>query len=121
MLVYSGKEYEFHMSKELKVKNISEKLEKLFPGCHFYLNNQLLELDNDDKLDDVMDDGDMLTATKHDPSGLRATGTNIQSDSDSIITLINKRDKKPIILKPHTTNFLNVSSLAYKRIITVFR
>ena len=118
-------EYEFTMPRDSEVGEVRKKLERLeaFKGCHFSLNNQLLELEDDDILDEVMDEDDMLTATLHDPrkDPERNRPANIENDSNSIVTIINRRTNKPMTLKAQSTNILNLSALAFLRIITVFR
>ena len=116
-------EYNFTMSRDSEVGEVRKKLEKKFPGYHFSLNNQLLELEDDDILDDIMDDDDMLTATRHDPrkDPERNASVNMENDSDSVVAIVNKKTEKPMILKARSTNILNFGLLALFGVITVFR
>ena len=115
-------EHVFLMSRDSTVGDVRRLLEEKYPEVHFSLNNQLLELEDDDILGHVIDDDDMITANRHDPRNeARYIKANVQNESGSIVAIINKRNNKPVILEGKSTNILNLSKLAYMRIITVFR
>ena len=110
------------MSRDSTVGDVKRLLEDIYSGVNFSLNNKLLELEDDDILGHVIDDDDMITANRHDPRNeARYIKANVQNESGSIVAIINKRNNKPVILEGKSTNILNLSKLAYMRIITVFR
>ena len=98
-------------------------MKDIYPGEPiFSINNHLLELEDDDILDEMMDDEDTLTAVKHEPSKEdRWRYYDLENDSESIVVIINKRTKQPMIIPALAVQTLRLSSVAYRRTITVFR
>ena len=101
---------------------MERKLQHIYPEALFSFNNQLLELEDDDFLKDVIDKDDTITARKQEPQNEdRWKVANLENDSESIVVIINKRSKKPMILRAKSVSTLKLSSLALLRVITVFR
>merc|ERR1712227_104027 len=116
-------EHEFDVAENSTVDVIRKHLKDIYPGEPiFSINNHLLELEDDDVLDEMMDDEDTLTAVKHEPSKEdRWRYYDLENDSESIVVIINKRTKQPMIIPALAVQTLRLSSVAYRRTITVFR
>jgi len=111
--------HELFFPKQSSVENIRTTLEKMYPGATISVNNQLQELEDTDILESVYDPDDMLIANKFYPGDRE--NINLENDSDSIVVIINKGNKKPMILEAKKAETLKLSALAYKRKICVFR
>ena len=95
-----------------------KKLEEKYPKSHFFMNNDLTELQDDDILEDIYEDGNVFTAFR--------TGTNkeraqmIKNKSDAIVVLVDKKGR-PMFIKSNTEEKYKWKLTDFDRIITVFR
>ena len=100
---------------------LSEILKKLvdkYPDSHIFMNNDLTELQDDDILEDIFEEGDIFTAFR--------TGTDkervqmIKNNSDAIVVLVDKKGK-PMFIKSGTEEKYKWKLTDFDRTITVFR
>lgn len=109
---------EFKMSPRAELCEILKKLEEKYPKSHFFMNNDLTELQDDDILEDIYEDGNVFTAFR--------TGTNkeraqmIKNKSDAIVVLVDKKGR-PMFIKSNTEEKYKWKLTDFDRIITVFR
>ena len=52
------------ISRESRVREVTEKLSELYPGSQFHLRVQFLELTEDQELANILDEEDILTVFK---------------------------------------------------------
>ena len=109
---------EFPMPPQAMLKEILIKLGEKYPDSHIFMRNELTELQDDDILEDIFEEGDIFTAFR--------TGTNkeriqmIKNDSDAIVALVDKKGK-PMFVKSGTEEKYKWKLTDFDRIITVFR
>ena len=101
---------------------LSEVLKKLgekYPDSHIFMNNDLTELQDDDILEDIFEEGDIFTAFRTGTNKARAAQM-IKNTSDAIIALVDKNGK-PMFIKSGTEEKYKWKMTDFDRIITVFR
>ena len=109
---------DFQMPPGAMLSEILKQLNEKYPKCHIFMNNNLTELQDDDILEDIFEDGDIFTAFR--------AGTNkervqmIKNNSDAIVVLVDKKGK-PMFIKSGTEEKYKWKLMDFDRIITVFR
>ena len=109
---------DFQMPPGAMLSEILKQLKEKYPGSHIFMNNNLTELQDDDILEDIFEDGDIFTAFR--------AGTNkervqmIKNNSDAIVVLVDKKGK-PMFIKSGTEEKYKWKLTDFDRIITVFR
>ena len=112
---------EILMPRNAELRQLLGKLREEFPGYHIFINNQLTELQDDDIIDDIYEEGDVLTAFRTEMNKERAAAaTKIKNDSDAIVVLVNDK-RQPIFIKSGTEESYKWKALSFDPIITVFR
>ena len=101
------------------MREVTEKLSELYPGSQIDLRVQFLELTEDQKLADILDDEDILTVFKK----ARTEKEEITSDSDKdfFVVIVSQVTRKRVFLPPAVLSGLDLTKLALNKIITVFR
>ena len=100
------------------LSKILKQLEEKYPNCHIFMNNELTELQDDDVLEYIFEDGDIFTAFR--------TGTDkervqmIKNNSDAIVVMVDKKGK-PMFIKSGTEERYKWKMTDFDRIITVYR
>ena len=89
----------------------------LIPGYHITLNNQLSNLQEDDTVEDVCEEGDILTAVKRRQDLPRNAGFPSAGD---LVCLMN-RDKQPILLEPEIKQCWEFKTKDFLPTMAVFR
>ena len=107
----------FQMPPEAELSEILTQLGRKYPG-HIFINNNLAELQDDDILGDIFEDGDVLTAFRTGHNKERAQ--MIKNNSDAIVVLVDKKGK-PMFIKSGTEEKYKWKMTDFDHIITVFR
>ena len=107
------------ISRESRVREVTEKLSELYPGSQFDLRVQFLELTEDQKLADILDEEDILTVFKK----ARTEKEEVTPDSakDFFVVIVSQVTRKRVFLPPAVLSGLDLTKLALNKIITVFR
>ena len=106
------------ISRESRVREVTEKLSELYPGSQIDLRVQFLELTEDQKLADILDEEDILTVFKK----ARPDKEEITpADTDFFVVIVSQVTRKRVFLPPAVLSGLDLTKLALNKIITVFR
>ena len=106
------------ISRESRVREVTEKLSELYPGSQIDLTVQFLELTEDQKLADILDEEDILTVFKK----ARPDKEEITpADTDFFVVIVSQVTRKRVFLPPAVLSGLDLTKLALNKIITVFR
>ena len=105
------------VARDGRVGEIITQLNKTFPGYHIILNNQLSNLQEDDTVEDVCEEGDILTAVKRRQDLPRNAGFPSAGD---LVCLMN-RDKQPILLEPEIKQCWEFKTKDFLPTMAVFR
>ena len=109
------------MPGNVEIRQILTKLRGQYPGSHMFMNNQLTELQDDDIIEDVYEEGDVLTAFRTPCNKERfQRAQKIKNESDAIVVLVDKK-KQPIFIKSGNEELYKWRALNFDHIITVFR
>ena len=97
------------------VGEIIKQLDMKYPGSFITLNNQLSHLQEDDTVEDVYEEGDVLTAVKlrHDVCRNRC--------SDGALVFLMNKDKHPIPLEPEMLQTWELRTEDFLSTMAVFR
>ena len=106
------------MAPDEMLREMFKKLEDKYPDSHIVMNLALTELQDDDILEDIFEEGDILTAFRAGQNKARAQ--MIKNTSDAIVVLVDKKGK-PIFIKSGTEEKYKWKLTDFDRIITVFR
>ena len=107
------------ISRESRVREVTEKLSELYPGSQIDLRVQFLELTEDQKLADILDEEDILTVFKKTITEKEEVTPG--SDKDFFVVLVSQVTRKRVFLPPAVLSGLDLTKLALNKIITVFR
>ena len=101
------------------MREVTEKLSELYPGSRIDLRVQFMELTEDQKLADILDEEDILTVFKKD----RTEREEITKDTekDFFVVMVSEVTRKRVFLWPAVLSGLDLTKLAHNKIITVFR
>ena len=91
----------------------------LIPGYHITLNNQLSNLQEDDTVEDVCEEGDILTAVRRRQDLPRDSCSEFPSVGD-LVCLMN-RDKQPILVEPGNEQCWELKTRDFLPSMAVFR
>ena len=105
------------ISRESRVREVTEKLSELYPGSQIDLRVQFLELTEDQKLADILDEEDILTVFKK----AEKEEVTPDSDKDFFVVIVSQVTRKRVFLPPAVLSGLDLTKLAHNKIITVFR
>ena len=106
------------MAPTAMLSEVLKKLAEKYPDSHIFMNNELTELQDDDILEDIFEDGDILTAFRTGHNKVRAQ--MIKNESDAIVVLVDKKGK-PMFIKSGTEEKYKWKLTDFDHIITVFR
>ena len=106
------------VARDGQVGEIIKQLDLTYPGSFITLNNQLSHLQEDDTVEDVYEEGDVLTAVKlrHDVCRNLCSGCR----HGDLVFLMNK-DKQPIPLEPEMLQSWELRTEDFLSTIAVFR
>ena len=106
------------MAPGAQLKEVLKKLAEIYPDSHIFMNNELTELQDDDVLEDIFEEGDVFTAFRTATNKERIV-QKIKNSSDAIVTLVDKNGK-PMFIKSGTEEKYKWKLMDFDRIITVF-
>ena len=115
---FSGEIFQrdFPISRESFVRDVTEKLQEVYPGYFIRLKNQLLKLRDEQKIADVMDPEDILTAF------IQKEMMEKEEDSQNFIVVIqDPLSKRRLFLTPGDLSKLDLHKLPYSQQIAVCR
>ena len=92
-------------------------MEAKHPGSCIQLNNKLYQLQDDDVIDDVFEEGDILTALKS-KHNLERNATVDNSSGDVVVLMDN--NKQPIFVEPKNVRMWKWNPINFFPTITVF-
>ena len=98
------------------MREVTEKLSELYPGSQIDLRVQFLELTEDQKLADILDEEDILTVFKKDSAEKEEI-----TEKDFFVVMVSEVTRKRVFLWPAVLSGLDLTKLAHNKIITVFR
>ena len=101
------------------VGDVIERLSVSYPGSEIVVRNQLLELREDQRLAEVTDEGDTLTAFKQQRRS--GAGSNMEEDDDLFVVILSSVTGELVFLRPGEASQLNLQELAWNQIVSVFR
>ena len=101
------------------MREVTKKLSELYPGSQIDLRVQFLELTEDQKLADILDEEDILTVFKK----ARTEREEITNDTEKnfFVVMVSEVTRKRVFLWPAVLSGLDLTKLAHNKIITVFR
>ena len=103
------------------LSEILKKLVEKYPDSHIFMNNELTELQDDDVLEDIFEEGNVFTAFRTATNKERIQQVQkIKNTSDAIVTLVDKNGK-PMFIKSGTEEKYKWKLMDFDRIITVFK
>ena len=108
---------ELQIARDGLVREIISQLDKKYPDSCILLNNKLYQLQDDDVIDDVFEEGDVLTAVKSKCNQDRAV---VKNNSGDVVVLMDK-NKQPIFVEPKNDQEWKWNPLNFFPTITVFR
>ena len=106
---------EIFISKQKTVGNLKEQLFASSPGSKILIRNHLLELREDEKLCDIIEEGDTLTAFKSEADD------DIEEEDEFFVVILSSVTKELVFLRPCEAAQLQLQELAHNRIVSVFR
>ena len=101
------------------MREVTEKLSELYPGSQIDLRVQFLELTEDQKLVDILDEEDILTVFKKDSTEKEEITKD--TEKDFFVVMVSEVTRKRVFLWPAVLSGLDLTKLAHNKIITVFR
>ena len=109
---------EFQVAPDAELSVLLNELKRKYPDSHMFMNNNLTELQDDDILEDIYEDGDIFTAFRTGHNKKRADV--IKNESDAILVLMDKGGK-PMFIKSGMEEKYKWKLTNFDRIIQVFR
>ena len=117
-LVFLGKiqHKKVSVARDAQVGEIITQLEQDYPESFFTLNSQLSHLQEDDTVEDVFEEGDVLTAVRRRHNIVR----NVSGQGGDLVCLVTK-DKQPILLQHEIHQCLEIRTEDFMSTVAVFR
>ena len=115
---FSGEIFQrdFPITRESFVRDVTQKLQEMYPGYFIRLKNQLLKLRDEQKIANVMDPGDFLTAF------IQKEKMDEEEDShDFFVVIQDPLSKRRLFLTPGDLSKLDLHKLPYSQQIAVCR
>ena len=107
---------DFPIMRESFVRDVTEKLQEMYPGYFIRLRNQLLKLRDEQTIADVMDPEDILTAF------IQKEEMDEEEDSqDFFVVIQDPLSKRRLFLTPGDLSKLDLHKLPYSQQIAVCR
>ena len=97
------------------VGQIVERLSASSPGSEIVIRNHLLELGEDEKLAEVTEEGDTLTAFR------RRSNAEDKIEDDFFVVILSSVTKELVFLRPGEAAQLQLQEVALNQIVSVFR
>ena len=108
---------EIFISKQKTVGELREKLSASYPRSKIVIRNHLLELRRDQKIAEIIEEGDTLTAFER----RNESDDDINEANDFFVAILSSVTKELVFLRPCEAAQLQLQELAHNRIVSVFR
>ena len=92
-----------------------ERLSASSSGSEIVIRNHLLELREDEKLTEVTEEEDVLTAFR------RRSNAEDKTEDDFFVVIISSVTKELVFLRPGEATQLQLQEVAHNQIVSVFR
>ena len=108
---------EIFISKQKTVGELREKLSASYPRSKIVIRNHLLELREDQKIAEVIEEGDTLTVFERRSEA----DDDINEADDFFVVILSSVTKELVFLRPGEAAQLQLQEVAHNQIISVFR
>ena len=108
---------EIFILEQKTIGDLREKLSASSPGPKIIIRNHLLELEEDEKLAEVTEEGDTLTAFKRRIEA----DDDIEEADDFFVVILSSVTKELVFLRPGEAAQLQLQEVALNQIVSVFR
>ena len=108
---------EIFISKQKTVGELRERLSASSPGSKIVIRNHLMELKEDQKIAEVIEEGDTLTAFERRSEA----DDDINEANDFFVVIISSVTKELVFLRPGEAAQLRLQEVALNQIVSVFR
>ena len=108
---------EVRVSRSDQLSVVIKQLEEKYPGYHISMNNQLTQLEDDGIMEDVFEEGDVLTAIKMKEGQDRADILNASGD----VVVLESKNRQPVFLEPQCDQTWSRKLFDFSPAMTVFR
>ena len=95
------------------MREVTEKLSELYPGSRIDLRVQFLELTEDQKLADILDEEDILTVFKKTRNEREETTKD--PEKDFFVVMVSEGTRKRVFLWPAVLSGLDLTKLAHNK------
>ena len=106
------------MAPDEMLREMFKKLEDKYPDSHIVMNLALTELQDDDILEDIFEEGDIFTAFRTGHNKERAPV--LRNNLDSIVVLVDRK-RQPMFIKSGTEEKYRWKALDFDPTITLYR
>ena len=106
------------MPPKAMISDVLKKLGKKYSDSHIFMNNELTELQDDDILEDIFEEGDIFTAFRTGHNKERAPV--LRNNLDSIVVLVDRK-RQPMFIKSGTEEKYRWKALDFDPTITLYR
>ena len=108
---------EIFIPKHETVGDLREKLSSSSPGSRIVIRNHLLELREEEKLAEVTEEGDTLTAFKRRSEA----DDDIEEEEDFFVVILSSVTQELVFLRPGEAAQLQLQEVAHNQTVSVFR
>ena len=108
---------EIFLPKHETVGDLREKLSSSSPGPRIVIRNHLLELREEEKVAEVTEEGDTLTAFKRRSEA----DDDIEEEEDFFVVILSSVTQELVFLRPGEAAQLQLQEVAHNQTVSVFR
>ena len=108
---------EILISKQKTVGDLREKISSSSPGSRIVIRNHLLELREEEKVAEVTEEGDTLTAFKRRSEA----DDDIEEEDDFFVVILSSVTQELVFLTPGEAAQLQLQEVAHNQTVAVFR
>ena len=108
---------EIFISRQKTVGDLREKLSSSSPGSRIVIRNHLLEPREEEKLAEVTEEGDTLTAFKRRSEA----DDDIEEEDDFFVVILSSVTQELVFLTPGEAAQLQLQEVAHNQTVAVFR
>ena len=108
---------EIFISRQKTVGDLREKLSSSSPGSRIVIRNHLLELREEEKVAEVTEEGDTLTAFKRRSEA----DDDIEEEGDFFVVILSSVTQELVFLRPGEAAQLQLQEVAHNQTVSVFR
>merc|ERR1712025_709162 len=108
------------VSRDVEVGEVMKPLEKLYPGSYITLNNKLTQLQEDDILSEVYQEGDVLTGLKMKHNIERNGVKWCDKPSGDVVVLSNILTKQHLVVETKNEQTFQFKPNEYAPVVSIF-